>query len=359
MRTTINRPDVAIIVLTRNAGELWPAWIRGIKQQNVQAGRYLVLDSSSTDATVSLALEAGLEVYSIDHRRFDHGGTRQLAADLCPDADYLVYLTQDAILEQPDSLEQLLKPLTDGQVAMVYGRHVAHDFASLIEKHARAYTYPTRSTRRTLRDMEQLGFRAAFSSDVYAAYRVSALRSIGGFPSHVIVSEDSYVSARLLLAGWTTVYSADSRVRHSHHYSLLHIFRRYFDVGVFHATEKALLQRVGRPDKEAGAYVRSLIRFLNQHNRLLLPLAALQTLTKLLGFRLGQRHAWLPGLLCRLISLQRAYWLQEKPVSGAVPIWLAMGNQVRQVQRQPVLPAMDRDTAQTVAGKKALSGMIS
>lgn len=309
-----NRSDVAVVVLTRNAGQLWSSWIKGIQSQSVQAGRYLVIDSASTDGTAEQAIAAGFDVFSIDPADFNHGGTRQLAAQLCPDARFIVYLTQDAILEQADSLQHLLAAMEDDSVAMAYGRHIPRDDASLLECHARSFTYPPVSSSRSRHDFAKLGFRAAFSSDVYACYRVSALRSVGGFPEKVIVSEDSYVTACLLLAGWKTVYSARSKVRHSHQYSLLQVFRRYFDVGVFHANEAALLESIGKPDKEAGVYVRSLIRYLNQHRKLLLPFAALQTLVKLMGFRLGKRHKSLSNHLCKMISLQKAYWQHDKPV---------------------------------------------
>lgn len=314
MKKIINRPDVAVVVLTRNAGKLWPAWIKGMHRQTINAGRYLVIDSASTDGTAEQAVAAGFDVFAINPDDFNHGGTRQLAVNLCPDAAFIVYLTQDAILEQSDSLEKLLQQLEDESVAMAYGRHVAHEYASLLEKHARSFTYPPVSSVRSREDFKTLGFRAAFSSDVYACYRTSALRSVGGFPDKVIVSEDSYVSACLLLAGWKIVYSAQSKVRHSHHYSLLQLFRRYFDVGVFHATEAALLEGVGKPDKEAGTYVRSLIAYLNQRRKLLLPFAALQTFIKLIGFRLGKKHASLPHWLCAAVSLQKAYWRYERPV---------------------------------------------
>ena len=121
MRTIINRPDVAVVVLTRNAGKLWLTCLAGIQQQTVRAGRYLVIDSRSEDGTAQQAEAFGMDVYIIDPQDFNHGGTRQLAAELCPDAEYIVYLTQDAILEQHDSLEQLLAHFADDKVAMAYG----------------------------------------------------------------------------------------------------------------------------------------------------------------------------------------------------------------------------------------------
>lgn len=314
MLIKIYRPDVAIIVLTRNAGELWPQWIKAIQKQTILAGRYLVIDTESTDHTVALASQAGFEIYQVRAEHFNHGGTRRWAAQLCNEAKYLVYLTQDAILNQVDSIERLLQPmLYEPNVGLVYGRHVPRANADLLEQHARLYNYPLQSTSYSRADFARIGYRAAFASDVYAVYRAEALRSIGGFPEHIIVSEDSYICARLLLAGWKAVYGADSTVEHSHQLSLVQIARRYFDVGVFHANEAYLMQSVGKPDSEAGRYVKSLIRFLAKRKPHLLPLAALQTLIKLMAFKLGKQYQLLPVSWCTKISLQKAYWQQIKP----------------------------------------------
>ncbi len=320
MITKIMRPDVAVIVLTRNAGALWPQWLQAMEQQTVQAGYYLVVDSSSHDHTVDLAKAAGLEVRIINAQDFNHGGTRQLASEWCIDAQFLVFLTQDAILQQTDSLATILSHFEDAKVGMAYGRHLPRADADPLECHARQFNYPAQQAVHDKTSFARLGYRAAFASDVYAVYRTQALRSIGGFPEQIIVSEDSYVAARLLLSGWKCVYAADSAVEHSHHYTLWQIFRRYFDVGVFHATEQPLLQACGTPpDKEAGTYVRSLIRYLWQRKPLLLPLAALQTFVKLVGFKLGKHYQRLPLLWCRTLSMQKAYWSGRAKLAPIFP----------------------------------------
>lgn len=312
------RADVAVIVLTRNAGSLWPAWIEGIQSQGVKAGRYLVIDSSSTDQTVALALAAGLEVITIEPEQFNHGGTRQLAAQLCAQAKFLVYMTQDAILQQADALEQLLNCMQDETVGMAFGRHIPRADADALERHARYFTYPPQSCSRDISHIPDLGYRAAFASNVFAVYRTSALKQIGGFPRHIILSEDSYVAARLLLAGWKTVYCAESCVEHSHAYSLGQVFKRYFDIGVFHASEQALLSAIGKPDKEAGTYVRSLLHYVYHQQKTALPLAILQTMVRWLGFRLGKKYKFLPLVCCQTLSLHRAYW-QNTPALLAKP----------------------------------------
>ena len=312
MTTSIFRPDVALIVVTRNAQQWWPDWIRGIQQQTVRVGRYLLIDSSSEDQTTALATAAGFEVVSIDPQTFNHGGTRQLAASLCPQADFLVYMTQDAILTQPDSLQKLLQSMEDPSIGLAYGRHIPRTNADCLEKHARLFSYPAQSSRREGKNIANLGYRAAFASDVYAVYRADALRSVGGFPAFIIANEDSYLAARLLLKGWACQYQAESTVEHSHHYSMRQIFQRYFDIGVFHATHADLLKTLGAnaPDKQAGSYIYSLLLYLYQQHKSQLPLALMQTLVKWLGFCLGKYFQILPLGWCKRLSMQNAYWHQ-------------------------------------------------
>jgi rhamnosyltransferase len=67
----------------------------------------LVMDSSSTDNTVVRLAEAGAQVHVMPRFSFNHGATRQLAAELSPDADIIVFMTQDAILASSDSMIRL------------------------------------------------------------------------------------------------------------------------------------------------------------------------------------------------------------------------------------------------------------
>jgi rhamnosyltransferase len=70
------------------------------------------------------------------------------------------------------------------------------------------------------------------------------------------------VAARLLMAGKRVAYVAEACVHHSHNYSLVQEFRRYFDTGVFHARSPWLLQEFGTANSEGLRFVRSEISFL-------------------------------------------------------------------------------------------------
>lgn len=111
---------------------------------SVSPEHVLIIDSSSSDGTADLARAVGFGVMSIDKKDFNHGTTRQLGAIVLHDAEVLVYLTQDTILQDPCTLERLLSAFADPSVAAAYGRQLPRPKATPIEAHARSFNYPAK-----------------------------------------------------------------------------------------------------------------------------------------------------------------------------------------------------------------------
>ncbi|RRI42711.1 glycosyltransferase [Pseudomonas aeruginosa] len=150
---------------------------------------------------------------------------------------------------------------------------------------------------------------ASFNSDSFSAYRSDALAAVGGFPEDVIGSEDAYVAARLLQAGYAVRYAASAEVYHSHDYRLLEEFRRYFDIGVFYGRERWIRAAFGGAGGEGKRYVLAEIQALRAAGALYrVPEIALRSAFKLLGYRLGQLERHLPVALKRRISMFPGYW---------------------------------------------------
>ena len=161
----------AVIVPTRNAGPLWPEWLSRLQRQEFCPQQILVIDSSSTDETAGLAINAGLEVEIITPIEFNHGGTRNLAASRFADVDILIFLTQDALLASPQSLKHLVSCFDKQDVAAVYGRQLPHDDANPIATHARLFNYPESSLIKSKNDIPVFGIKTAFMSNSFSAYR--------------------------------------------------------------------------------------------------------------------------------------------------------------------------------------------
>jgi rhamnosyltransferase len=299
--------SLSVIIPTYNAARHWPDLVASIRMQGIDAQSVLVVDSSSSDGTRALAETSGFRVVQIAQSEFGHGRTRQFAASLVPDAEFLLYLTQDAILDQPDAVRRLSTAMNDARVGAAYGRQLARPAANAIERHARLFNYPEAAAVRTFASRQTAGIRAAFLSNSFALYRRAALEEVGGFPGDVIFGEDTYVAAKMLMANWKVAYQADATAIHSHPFTVLQEFKRYFDIGVHHRREAWMLESFGTANGEGLKFVRSELRYLRRDKRLI-PKALLHTVAKLAGYRLGRAYQHLPATLVRSCSSNRAFW---------------------------------------------------
>lgn len=299
---------MAVLVPTLNAGSAWAKWIRALQAQTLQARRVMVLDSASSDDTAAQAQKQGFEVMAIDPAAFNHGGTRQLGVKTMQDVDLLVCMTQDAVLATPVAFGELLDAFKDPSVGAAFGRQMPHADATALAVHARLFNYPEASRVVSLADKDRLGLKTCFMSNSFAAYRVADLLAVGGFPSNVILGEDMAVAARLLLAGKRVAYQANACAFHSHNYTPLEDFRRYFDTGVFHAREQWLLDAFGGASGEGLRFVKSELRYLVKNAPWLIPSALLRTVLKLLGYRLGRAEARIPLALKKRLSMFSGFW---------------------------------------------------
>lgn len=297
----------AVCVPTLNPGKDFSEWLRRIVPA-LHGARLLVVDSSSNDDTVPLAREAGAEVMIIKRQEFNHGSTRNWALHHLDDVDIVVFLTQDALITNDQSLIRLASAFADKEVGAVYGRQLPHDDATPLAAHLRQFNYPPRSHRATQKDAATLGIKAAFLSNSFAAYRRSALIEAGGFADDVILAEDMLAGAQLLQQNWQLAYCAEATVQHSHNYTLIEEFRRYFDIGVFHARKAWLLEWLGPAEGEGLRFVRSELRYLLRHAPHRLPEAGLRTLLKYAGYRLGRMEHLLPLRFKRQLSMHPRFW---------------------------------------------------
>ena len=306
----------ALCIPTLNGGEQGAILAAAIASQTLQPETFLVIDSGSDDGTVETFRRAGARIHSINRQDFNHGGTRQLGVDMIPDADSIIFLTQDAVPANPHAFERLNRCFDDPAVGVAFGRQLPRPGAGNIEAHARLFNYPDASRVTTLGDRATMGIKTVFLSNSFAAYRRADLLEAGGFPSHLIMGEDTYVAAKMLLAGKKVAYCADATVFHSHNYNLVEEFRRYFDAGVLHAREPWIRDHFGGAENEGLRFVNSELRYLLGRNPFLIPSAILRTLFKFVGFRLGLQEGRLPIAVKRRLSMLRSYWYDQPAVKN-------------------------------------------
>jgi GT2 family glycosyltransferase len=269
----------------------------------------VAVDSASRDDTVAVLAEFGATVIAIDPAQFDHGLTRNLAAQHAR-GDVLVFLNGRTRPAGPDWLAPLLAALdADPTVAGACSRIAPHPDADPLTRHDGARE-PSGSDVRAVKRIDDWSAYRAMGIEqrrvllnfhtVSAAIRADVLRRIP-FRSVRAIGEDLLWSREVLEAGMALVHEPASLAYHSHAYSLREWLMRNVDDGI---ANREINERSLAED-EAEAMVRHMIAEDWRHLRDELGLegeelerwqiqAALRRAAQVAGQWLGVNHAALP-----------------------------------------------------------------
>lgn len=309
---------ISIIIPTYQAEKYLNRLLARLKEQSLKEYELIVVDSSSTDKTAEIAKRHGARLLTVPKESFDHGGTRTYAGKESK-GDIIVYLTQDVLPFHPDTLDNIIKPLINDSSAggkalgAVYGRQIPYPDATPFAAHSRYFIYGTHSFERVYEDKTKYQIKTAFLSNAFTAYSRKALEEIGWFKENLISTEDTYAGAKMLKAGYRLAYVAEAAVYHSHNYSFIQEFKRYFDIGAFHKKEEWIVKEFGKANDEGFKYVRSELQYLLKNKKSgLIPAFFIRNGMKFLGYRLGALHKSLPYWLILMLSMHRGWWVKNK-----------------------------------------------
>lgn len=297
---------ISVIIPTRNAKSHIYKLLASLKRQSIPS-EIIVIDSSSSDNTISIAETFGVRTKIIVKGCFDHGGTRNLAVTYST-GDILVFLTQDALPADEYFLENLIKPLEEPVIAAAYGRQIPRADAKPTERFTRLFNYPEIPSVKDRNNIPELGIKAFFFSNVCSAIRRKEFEELGGFTENVIMNEDMLLASRLILSGYKIAYVPEAMVIHSHNYSLGKQFKRYFDIGVFLRKNAKTLNNARVNDIGARFIKEEFKYLLNTKAYRCLPYVIVEALSKYVGYRLGLYHSILPVPVRKVISMHSYYW---------------------------------------------------
>lgn len=303
-----------IIPVYRPGKELF-ALLDAIEAQTLPVNRIILMNTEKSyfdelvRGTDFEARYPNARVYHLARREFDHGGTRHRAVQ-CSDGDVFVCMTQDAMPVDRHLLERLTARLS-GDVGAAYARQLPGNESSEFERISRSFNYPENSRLKSAADLEALGVKTFFCSNVCAAYRRDVYEELGGFVRHTIFNEDMIYAAGLVRAGYSIAYEAQARVVHAHNYTNLQQLRRNFDLGVSQAEHPEVFAAV-RSESEGKRLISAAWKYLKSKKRLYkFPGFCVQCCFKYTGFLLGKNYARLPrGWVLRLTS-NREYWERQ------------------------------------------------
>lgn len=255
--------DISVIIPTLNAEHEIDGLLIALEHQSIQPVDILIVDSASEDKTIELVRQhKRVRLLKIDRQDFNHGTTRDMALRESR-GDFVCFLTQDAVPVSDDYLERLVAPMVDdSDIALVSGRQLPKADARRFEQLVRGFNYPDWPSVRSKYDLEKLGIKTYFASDVCSAYRRTAYLECGGF-EHVNTNEDMLMAARFIASGLKVAYEPRAEVYHSHNLTPSQQFARNRAVGFFletHADELMHTSEIGEGGRLAKMVSLQLLR---------------------------------------------------------------------------------------------------
>lgn len=305
---------VNVVVPTYRPGQKFNKLIEKLYSQTVVPDRIVVINTgkdkfSEFDREYAFTEKfPDVFVKHISAEEFDHGKTRNLGFSLTEeDADVVVMMTQDAIPIDDKLIEKLVSGLSE-DVAVAYARQTPGDDSGLLEMVSREFNYPEKSCVKSREDIDTMGIKAFFCSDVCAAYKRDVFYKLGGFVNRAIFNEDMIFARKALMNDFKVSYVSEATVIHSHRYTNMQQLRRNFDLGVSQADNPETFADV-KSESEGMRLVKAAWERLKREHRVwaFIPFSV-QCFFKLLGYKLGKNYKKLPKSMVLRITTNRNYF---------------------------------------------------
>lgn len=252
-----------------------------------------------------------VEIIEIEAKDFDHGATRNMGARLSS-ADLLIFMTQDAVPAERSLVSSFVREFEKYQdVNIAYGRQLPNQDCRLVEQFTRRFNYPEESRVKSIQDLESMGIKTFFFSDVCGAYRRGPFLQRGGFESPIIFGEDLVHTAKCVLDGERVAYVAEAKVYHSHNYNCLQQFHRNFDGGVVQAVYAELFKDIPSEGEGIKLVKKTAAYLLRIGKPFLLLELFFQSTFKYAGYFLGKRYEKLPGFMVRWCTSNPGYFVSK------------------------------------------------
>lgn len=307
---------VDVIIPTYHPDQSFRELLTRLSTQTYPVGHILIINTEEKYWNEDLIRGIDhAEVFQIPKSEFDHGATRDMGAGFS-DADVLLYMTQDAIPYDNCLVENLMDALRQPMVKAAYARQLPKPDCNIPEGCVRSFNYPEESTVHTFEDLETLGIKTFFCSNVCAAYDHRLYTEMGGFTRPCIFNEDMLYAARIITLGYGVAYAADAKVLHSHNYTNMQQFHRNFDNGVSQAMHPEIFRRI-----HSGGEGMKLVKYVSKYlvslkRGYLIPGFYLQCAFRLLGFKLGKSYKSLPAWMIRKCTMNPGFWSYRGSENG-------------------------------------------
>lgn len=305
---------VDVVLLTYKPDKQVFKLINALEQQTYPVNKIIIMNTEEKYfnklfyGTGFLEKYKNIEVHHISAKEFDHGRTRKRAIQYS-DSDIFVCMTHDAIPKDNTLIENLVKGLISHEnIAVAYARQLPLQDCREIEKYTRSFNYPDESQIKSYSDIDKMGIKTFFCSNVCAAYNRNIYDHVGGFVKRAIFNEDMIFAAEAIKSGYKILYEAKAEVLHSHNYKCMQQFRRNFDLGVSQAEHPEIFKDISS-ENEGIKLVKNTIKHLKKTKHMsLIPYLIVSSGCKFLGYKFGINYKKLPYGIIKWCSSNKVYW---------------------------------------------------
>ena len=206
----------SIIIRAYNEEKYIGRLLEGIQRQTLKDVEIILVDSGSTDSTMSIAESYGARVVRIPSAEFTFGRSLNYGIKEAK-REFIVIASAHVYPVYPDWLETLLHPFQDDNVALSYGKQRGPEFAKFSEQQIFHQWYP---------DLSKPNQETAFCNNANAAIRKS-LWEENNYDETLTGLEDLAWAKWAKERGHSIAYVAEAEIIHVHNETPRGVYNRY------------------------------------------------------------------------------------------------------------------------------------
>lgn len=208
--------NCSIVIRAYNEEKHIGRLLEGIKQQTVMDVEIILVDSGSTDGTVSVAESFGTHIVHIPSAEFTFGRSLNFGVQTVT-REFVVIASAHIYPVYPDWLESLLRPFEDEQVALSYGKQRGYESSKFSEHQIFHQWYP---------DVSKLNQETVFCNNANAAIRKN-LWEKNPYDETLTGLEDLAWAKWAKEQGYKISYVAEAEIVHIHNETPRGVYNRY------------------------------------------------------------------------------------------------------------------------------------
>ena len=303
-----DQTSVDVVIPSYRPDEKFSRLMKKLQEQEYPIGTIFVINTKAGRFPKEVEQIEKVKVSHIERREFDHGATRDMGMQMSK-AEIVVFMTQDAVPADEYMIGNLVKVLEEDEMTgAAYARQLAASGCNYIEKYTRKFNYPENSRIKSKEDLQEMGIKTFFCSNVCAAYKRNIYEKAGGFCKKTIFNEDMILAGHMINAGYKVAYVAEARVIHSHNYTGMQQFHRNFDMAVSQAEHPEVFEGI-KSESEGIKLVKQTAAHLVKRRKIhLVPKLVYQSGCKYIGYRMGKMYKKLPDKVVKWCSMSPGYW---------------------------------------------------